>query len=82
MAAWTYHDYLEQSTLALRITRLRQHMSEVNARVSAAVSAGGKSRSTADLVAYLQHLARQLRDLEEQAGQDNRGSAVGLADLS
>lgn len=82
MAAWTYHDYLEQATLPLRLARLRQHISEVNARVSAAVSAGGKSRSTGDLVAYLQLLQRQRRDMEEQAGEDHRGSAIGLADLS
>lgn len=54
--AWTYSDWRSQSTDSARLTRLRQHMDEVNAQIAAAVSDGGASRSTADLVSLLDRL--------------------------
>lgn len=54
--AWTYANYNSQGTTALRLTTLRLHMDEVGAQISAAVTADGKSRNTADLVAYLKML--------------------------
>ena len=54
--AWTYSDWRSQATDTARLSRLRLHMDEVGAKVAAAVSDGGASRSTSDLVAYLDTL--------------------------
>lgn len=61
--AYTYHDWREQTTDAARLTRLRQHMTEVSAGIAAAVSDGGASRDSSNLTAYLDQLKRDEADL-------------------
>ncbi len=63
--AWTYHDYLEQSTNALRLARLRQHISEVNQEIQADLRDGERSKENEHLVKYKEGL---LTELERLAG--------------
>ncbi len=51
--AWAYADYESQASDADRLSRLRLHIDEVSAKISAAVSDGPASRSTDGLVNYL-----------------------------
>lgn len=80
MALWTYHDWEEQATDALRLQRLRQHMTEVRGRISADVSKDGASRSSGNLTAYLQGLTAERDRLERATGA--RGGRVYLPRLS
>jgi hypothetical protein len=66
--AYTYHDYEEQTSDALRLTRLRRHISEVNAKVSANLASGGDSRQTDPLTRYLETLHKRRGELEAKAG--------------
>ena len=66
--AWTYNDWASQSTPAARLTRLRLHIDEVSAQISADISASGKSRSTSTLQTYLDGLMNRMDRLEQQVG--------------
>lgn len=72
---WTYHDYEEQETDALRLARLRRHITEVNAKVSADVSAGAYSRSSHPLTTYLAQLHDRRKELEGQANSELMANA-------
>lgn len=62
--AWTYHDF-EESSGATRISRLKQHISEVRAVINGPdVSADGKARNLATLQQYLKDLTIRLDQLE------------------
>lgn len=77
--AWTYADYEEQSTDALRLARLRQHISEVSQAMGPSVSADGKSRDTGSLATYLGMLRDRRKELEAITG--TYAPAVSVADL-
>lgn len=67
--AWTYHDYGEQVTAALRLARLRQHITEVNAKIQAQLTGvEGGSRESGDLVNYRRQLLEEAKELEVLAG--------------
>ena len=57
--AWTYADWRSQPTDAARLSRLRSHMDEVEAKIDAAVSDGGASRSTDTLETKLARLTEE-----------------------
>lgn len=73
--ATVYHDYEEQATPALRLARLRLHISEINAQISAAVADGGKSRDPGPLNAHLDRLYRRQTELQREAGEGVGGGA-------
>jgi hypothetical protein len=65
--AWTYSDFEDTATYttaAARLARLNLHIGEVQAAVSADVSADGKSRSVGSLVQYLAQLRKRQTELE------------------
>lgn len=82
--ATTYHDFEEQATAALKLARLRLHISEVRAMAaSAALTAGGgKGRDPSNLNTYLDGLEKRRIELEEETGEGGRGPGLTLADLS
>jgi hypothetical protein len=82
VSIWTYHDWRETSGLVARRARLRQHMTEVAGRIEAARTAGGQSRSAADLVNYLQGLKDDERDLTDRIGDESRGFDMSFVDLT
>lgn len=73
---YTYHDWQQQTDPAARLARLRLHLAEVSAAITAAVSANGSSRSASDLRQYWQDLTAQEEKLVAQHGLD--GSSAGL----
>ena len=74
--AYTYHDWMTQTTDALRLTRLRQHIAEVSALVQPDVAAQGSSRSTGALQPYLADLYKQEERLARVTG-ERGGRSVG-----
>lgn len=66
--AWQYHTFEEQSTDAARLAMLRQHLSEVSAKISADVASDGQSRSTQGLIQYRKDLVERMAQLERDAG--------------
>jgi len=68
MAAWTYSDF-EESSGSARISRLKQHISEVRAVINGPdISADGKMRNLATLRQYLADLTARLDQLEASSG--------------
>lgn len=61
---WTYADFEEQTTDALRLDRLRLHISEVRAAIGPDVAGDGISRASGSLTAYLKGLEERRRELE------------------
>ncbi len=74
--AYTYHDWQQQTDPAARLTRLRQHLAEVSALISASISANGSSRSASDLERYWQRLTDEEKKLTDQYGLDGATPAV------
>lgn len=64
---WSYSAWREQGTDALRLTMLRQHMTEVADAIAAANSVGAdaynKSEDRFSLVAYLKNLKDDEKEL-------------------
>lgn len=79
--AWTYHDYEEQTSDTARLTRLRLHIGEVSAAMTADVTADGKSRSAGNLRAYLADLQTRRRELERSSGTGASAPAAALVDF-
>ena len=77
--AWSYADYETESTDAARLTKLRQHIAEVEAAVGADTSAHGYSRSNSSLESKLTRLHQRRQELERSVG--SSAPAVGLMDL-
>ena len=76
--SWTHSAYEEEATPAARLTKLRQHITEVQTAISADTSASGRSRSSASLTAYLQMHPDRRRELERETG-DNDSTRAGVA---
>lgn len=70
---WSYADWAEQPTAALRLARLRLHISEVSQRQGGAASVSAQGRSMAPDTTYLSMLLGQRDALERQAGSGKRG---------
>lgn len=66
--AWTYADYLEQTTDTDRLSRLRQHMTEVSEQIQANLRAGNNSKDNQVLVEYRGQLVEELARLERAVG--------------
>lgn len=67
--AWTYHDFEEQTTIAAKIARLEQHLTEVQAKILEDVSLDGSERSSRGLISYREGLIERLEALQEQSGE-------------
>lgn len=74
--AYTYHDWQQQTDPAARLTRLRQHLAEVSALISASISANGSSRSASDLRQYWKDLTEEEKSLIAEYGLDGATPAV------
>jgi len=70
---WTYHAFEEEATDSARLTMLRRHITEVNAKMNADISASGYSRSTSTLQQYLKELHDRRKELEASAGMASNG---------
>jgi hypothetical protein len=81
MAVWSYADFESQSTDTERLTRLRLHISEVEAAIVPDMSAHGMSQSNQVLESKLTRLYNRLAQLESAVG-DRTGAALGVADFS
>jgi len=67
--AWTYSDYESQDTDSDRLSRLRLHIAEVSAAISAAMTSAGNSRDPQVLQRYMEEtLQRRRRELEAKVG--------------
>lgn len=77
--AWTYADYESQATNTLRLTRLRLHIDEVEAAISADVSGAEFSRSAATLERKLDRLHRRRDELERKTSRAATGIVGRLA---
>lgn len=76
--AWTYHDYEEQTSDALRLARLRQHISEVSQKIQANYSAGGDARANDPLERYLHNTVHpRRRELERTVAAVSAGFTRG-----
>lgn len=67
--AWTYNDWPTQTTAAARLSRLREHITEVSAKISLETSSDGHSRSSSTLQTYLDSLFDHERRLEARTGE-------------
>jgi hypothetical protein len=65
--SWVYANWQEQATDALALAALKQHMTEVSQRISASVTADGKSVDTSTLNEYLRWLGDERQRLETRA---------------
>lgn len=61
--AWTYSDWVTQTTAASKLTRLRLHIQEVSDRITESMSADGVSHNAADIRQYLDSLKRDEREM-------------------
>lgn len=57
--AWLYSDYITLSDPAAALARLNSHIQEVSDKITADVSADGKSRSSQTLKDYLDMLLKR-----------------------
>lgn len=73
--AYTYHDWITQSTTAAQITRLRLHIAEVALLVGREVSADGKAVGSNSTQRYLDSLYKRLDVL--MAMPDATGAVAG-----
>lgn len=66
--AWAYQDYESQSSDAMRLARLRQHIGEVNAQIQPNLGFGSERRDNQVLKEYLADvLEPRRRELERIA---------------
>ena len=70
--AWTYSDWITQSTLTTRLSRLRLHIQEVSAKIDIEIAGDGKSRASATLGRYYEKL------IDQEAALAKRVQAQGL----
>lgn len=61
--AYTYSDYITETNLTTRETKLRAHIKEVSDLITASVTKGGSSRTVAELKAMRTELMGELREL-------------------
>jgi len=67
--AWTYSNWITQSTAAAQLASLRLHVQEVSDKAASAdVAADGKSASYGNLTQYLQSLLSHVNRLENVTG--------------
>ena len=66
--AWTYSDYVTYPAGDAKVARLRLHLQEVSNQVGRAVSADGKSVSSAEIRQYRSELVKELAAEEARAG--------------
>jgi hypothetical protein len=57
--AWTYSDWITETTDALKLTALQNHIAEVSARIAEDMSSSPGSVSYGNLLGYLKHLQDQ-----------------------
>ena len=76
--AFTYSDWMSQSTPELRLERARQHYAELSS-INVATSAHGMS--IGDVTARLEHLSREIKTLEEQVQGSGAAPNVYVADF-
>lgn len=72
--SWTYSDWRSQSTKALRLARLRLHMTEVSDKIDNEVSGHGFTEGSGSVTQYLDKLQVQCDRLEASIGES--GNAV------
>lgn len=77
MATWLYADFATK-TGADRLTRLRQHIAEVEAAINIDVSADGKSRSSGTLESKLKRLYELLSEYEASASNRRGGGFTNI----
>jgi hypothetical protein len=78
--AWTYSDWVSQSTPAAQLTRLNLHIKEVSDAVGNEIGSDGKSRSSAATERMLDRLHKHRERLQAIAG--GVGGGVSLARFS
>lgn len=76
---WTYNDWRRQATPAEQLDRLNLHIEEVSSRLTAELSADGKSKSTTALNDYLARLEERADELEQTAGAGVTNGGISLA---
>lgn len=76
--AWTYADWPSQSTVALRLTRLRLHMAEVANKIGNEQSGDGYSKGSGSLSQYYQGLVNQAQRMESMPGSSGGGAVSNL----
>jgi len=79
--AYTYAAFEEQTTDALRLSMLRQHISEVRAQMGPDVGGGGKFRNSGRIVDYLAQLNQRRMELEGVVPGNSRARGVTVADF-
>jgi hypothetical protein len=76
--SWTYADGPSQSTVPLRLTRLRLHMAEVANQIGNERSGDGYSKGSGSLAQYYQGLVNQAQRLESMPGASGGGAVSNL----
>ena len=74
--AWTYSNWITQSTASARLTNLRLHIQEVSDAVDKERGADGFNESSSANVQLLETLYKRLDKLEAAAGGTNGGVSV------
>lgn len=74
---YQYADWRQQSTTAAKIERLELHIAEVDAEITAAVGAGGRSRDPGPLNQKIERLERNLEELRKRPSAAINGG-IGL----
>lgn len=78
--AWTYSNWVTQTTTAAQLVALRAHIKEVSDEISARLATEGKSYDPQPLGDYLKELLRQLATLaQNEAPADLANSARARA---
>ena len=79
--SYAYSNWMSRPTLRERLDTARLHHAEVEADVSATISAGGgKSRDSSVLDSKLRRLEQQIQDMERRLG-DERGPSFLRVDM-
>lgn len=73
MPLYTYADWVTQTSVDARLTRLRLHIVEVTEKLNIEIAADGKSRSSNAIQQYLDRLLSKETELESRSGRISTG---------
>ncbi|HRI52472.1 MAG TPA: hypothetical protein PLW65_20045 [Pseudomonadota bacterium] len=76
--AWTYSDWAQQTTPALRLARLNLHIEEVTDKIGNEISGDGYAKGSNALTTLLDKLYARQSELEKRVERTANGGAIQI----